>query len=240
MKNGTEYAKRIKRVYKKCSETAGTVREVAPTDPVEQLVLAALEWGSTRTNAKRAFRSLRERMVDLNEVRVSSAREISSAIREFIPDSSECARSISLALNDVFRREHRIKLDGLTQHGRREARHYLESLAGVNPYVVASVMLWSLGGHGIPANQRLLSALRREGLVDQSASPAEVQGFLERNIAAAEAKRFCMVMEDFAAQKGARPGTKSTASKKRPSKVAKASSKRMRQTKTTPKKKGAK
>ena len=59
------------------------------------------------------------------------------------------------------------------------------------------VALWSLGGHGIPIDDRLWQALRDADLVHPSADRGEVQAFLERHVAASEAKAFCILMRSF-------------------------------------------
>ena len=220
MRGGTEYAKRVRQVYERARESVGPRPETEPTDPLEQLVLALLSWEATDTNAAKAYRKLTEKTADLNEVRVSSVREITAIIRELIPDSTECARNLSRALIAIFQRENGVNLDSIREKGRREARQYLESLDGVTPYAAAAVQLWSLGGHAIPVDRRLLEALRREGLVDPEATPDVVQAFLERNIAAAEAKDFCYAMGKFAAGKFGRSGKTDEAKRKKKAKKA--------------------
>ena len=64
-------------------------------------------------------------------------------------------------------------------------------------------MLWSFGGHAIPVSDTFLQALREAELAHPHATRAEVQAFLERNINAAQAKEFCLVMRSFKAAKGA-------------------------------------
>jgi len=204
MKDGTRYAKKVKKVFAQLTPAARKHPIPEPTSPIEQLVLAQLAWDSTPTAAARAFKKLKEEMIDLNDVRVSTVREIAIVIRDDHPRANECARNLSKSLHDVFRREHAVTLDSLLNMGRREAKQYLESLDGVNHYVAASLMLWSLGGHAIPVSERLLRALKKEELVAPDAGGAEVQAFLERNISAADGKLFCVAMEKFASQKGGR------------------------------------
>lgn len=221
MKKGTEYAKRVKRMYRKHRDDAGQRPETAPTEPLEQLVRALLSWEASDTAASKAYRELMLQMTDLNEVRVSSVREISVVIREFIPDSIDCAQNISLALDNIFRRENGISLSMLQGKGRREARQYLDSLQGVTPFAAAAVQLWSLGGHAIPVNRRLLETLRREKLVDVEAEVEVVQAFLERNIPADQAKDFCHVMAKFASQRGPRVASKQDGTGQNKKKAAK-------------------
>lgn len=207
MKNGTVYAKRVKRLFNQLKKSFDVPEMPEPTDPVEQIVLARLIAAAGETRAKRAFHQLVDVMVDINEIRVSTSMELSAILRPYVPDSLECAVSIRRALNDVFRREHAVRLDVLKTLGRREARHYLESLDGVDHYVAASVMLWSLGGHAIPVDSRLFELMGKENLIDPSAKVADVQAFLERNIGADDAKAFCLLMLRHVSSKGSRPAS---------------------------------
>ena len=211
MKGGTEYAKRVRRLYKKLSSESEQASDPEPTDPLEQLMLGLLGWEASEANAAKALRELKSQMTDLNEVRVSSVHEINTVIRRFVPNGTRCARCIRRSLNSIFEREHRVSLDVLVNRGRREARQYLDSLDGITPYAVASVMLWSLGAHGIPVSQRLLDVLRERDLVEPEADLAEVQAFLERNVPAANAKSFCRVMQEYAEQSDAERAGKGTA-----------------------------
>ncbi len=99
--------------------------------------------------------------------------------------------------------------------GRRDAKHFLEKLDGVDEFATAAVLLWSLGGHAIPVDDRLLEALRQADLVHPEATRAEVQAFLERNISAAEAKRFCLAMRTFAASGAGKSSAKAAKKRKR-------------------------
>lgn len=219
MKNGTVYGKRVRRLYGQLKRRFGSPDIPEATDPVEQMIFARLAAAGGESRAKRSVNCLREVMVDINEVRVSTSMELAAAIRAYIPNSLGCAGLIRRALNDVFRRQHAMTLDVLSALGRREARQYLESLDGVDGYVAASVMLWSLGGHAIPVDSRMFESLRQEDLIDPSATIAEVQAFLERNISASNAKTFCLLMNRHIASKPVR-GT-AGASKKAARRTAK-------------------
>ncbi len=224
MKNGTHYAKRVKQVYSQLKRSAKDPVEPDAVEPLEQMVLAHLSWEASPTAARRAWKNLDQHMIDLNEIRVSTAQEIASVIREFVPNSTECARAIGRSLNHVYKRESRLSLDSIKAKGVREARQYPDTLDGVSPYVSASVLLWSLGGHAVPVSRRLLIALQKQDLVDQSADLGEVQSFLERHVQASEARAFCLVMDKFATAKSGHssliqtPAAKKTPTKKKSTK----------------------
>lgn len=199
MKNGTLYARRLKKAYAKLRRSMTKLRIPEPDDPLRRLAIAILGVGASDEEARRAIDRASTTMVDWNEMRVSDRSELNKATGNMIPQGVQRCQQLIAALESIFYRENRLSLDQLKSMGRREARHYLEQLEGVDEYAVASVLLWSLGGHAIPVNDRLLTGLRNADLVHPSASRAEVQAFLERHVNATEAKEFCVIMRSFAA-----------------------------------------
>ena len=221
MKQGTLYAARLKKVYAKVRQATAKPELPEPDNPLHRLGIAILGVRYGDVDARRAIDHLFAVMADWNEVRVSRPVEINAAIGDANPERLEYCQRLINALQSVYNRENRLSLDGLKQLGRREARQYLEGLNGVDEYAVASVALWSLGGHAIPIDDRLLQALRDAELAHPDADRGEVQAFLERHIAASEAKEFCIRMGSFGeprsgSAKRARAGVhKKTAAKKK-------------------------
>ena len=197
MKDGTLYASRVKKAYARHRSSVSQPSIPEPDDPLHRLVVAILAVGCSDETAQRAVDRALSNMVDWNEMRVSSARELNRATGNAIPQGVRQCQRVLDALQSIYDHENRLSLNRLKSLGRREARHFLESLDGVDEYAAASVLLWSLGGHAVPVNDRLLEALRKAELVNLDTGRAEVQAFLERNISAAEAKRFCLVMQSF-------------------------------------------
>ncbi len=204
MKKGTFYGTRLKKAYAKFRETVPTPEIPEADDPLHRLGVAVIGEVVGDVEAQRAIDQLLATMVDWNEIRVSRPSEINDAMGN--PDSKRlapCQRLITV-LQSIFDRENTLSLDRLKHLGRREARQYLEELDGAGEYAVASVVLWSLGGHGVPVDDRLLKELQAADLVHPAATRAEVQAFLERHIVAAEAKEFCLIMRSFTGEaKGA-------------------------------------
>ena len=85
MKNGTVYAKRVKRLFNQLKKSFDLPEMPEPTDPVEQIVHARLTATAGETKAKRAFSRLLEVLVDINEMRVSTSMELFSNVRLLRP-----------------------------------------------------------------------------------------------------------------------------------------------------------
>lgn len=215
MKDGTLYAGKLKRVFSRMRQSTPAEPAPEPDDPIRRLAIAVLGEDCGDAVAMAGLERLHKSMVDWNEIRVSTPDQVARALGERFPNGLERSRRLCQALHGVYLHEHKIDLERLRTMGRREAREYLEALDGVNDYSAAAVMLWSFGGHAIPVNDALHRALRDAGLVHESASRKEVQAFLERNIPAAQAKEFCLVMREFAPSKrGAAMPSRSTSKKK--------------------------
>jgi hypothetical protein len=149
---------------------------------------------------EKAVERIVESMVGWNEVRVSRPFELTRALNDQSAGALLRCQNLITALNAVYHLEHSPSLDRLKSMGRRDAKQYLDKLAGVDGYASASVNLWSLGGHSIPVSDVLLETLRANDWVDPTAGRAEVQAFLERNIPASEAKEFCVIMNRYAVE----------------------------------------
>ena len=134
-------------------------------------------------------------MVDWNEIRVSTAAQVQEAIGLEGDGVRERCRMLIRSLEAIYNRENQVSLDHLKKLPRREARQYLEELDGLSDYAVASVFLWSLGGHAIPVHEALHQALRDQELVHPEADTKTVQAFLERNVPAADAREFTVVIQ---------------------------------------------
>jgi len=202
MRSGTLYAKKLKKIRSSMRKGAADRSPQEPTDPVEQLVLAVLSEETTMERARKAHKRLMDQMIDYNELRVSGPAEISEMITGIIPRNVQRGKALVRVLNAVYQREYSVTLDSLRDKGIRDIKQYLDSLEGSSPYVTASVVLWSMGGHAIPLNALAYKWLQRQELVHPSASHAEVQSFLERHISAADARDFSMDLESMAARSG--------------------------------------
>jgi endonuclease III len=201
MKQGSEYAKRIKRLLGQLVRKFGKPELTDPVDPIDQLIIGILAGCTTHARAVAVYKRLRHHVVDLNELRVTPAMELAEQIGDGVPLARQKAQRIVDALNAIRKRQDSLDLTFLKQRGRREAREYLEALEGVDRATAASVVLFSLGGHAIPLDGLLLYVLQKEELVDPSAEPAEVQSFLERCVNSSQAQVFYELLSRYAASK---------------------------------------
>lgn len=242
MKEGTRYAVRLKEEYAKLRRTVGSPEVPELDEPLLRLGYATLglTWGEEE--AARAIDRALNTLVDWNEMRVSTPLQVLEATRYPLKDGRDRCATLIRVLQSVYNCENEMSLSRLRGMPRREAKHYLEQLNGSDPYIVASVVLWGLGGHAIPVNDRFLSALREADVVHPTADRAEVQSFLERHVSATDAKEFCLITRSLIAERGA--GKKGAVKAKpmaasKSSRVAASASRKQTKTKSADAKKGA-
>jgi endonuclease-3 len=132
---------------------------------LEQLLYAVCREGVTREQADNAFRHLRERFFDWNEVRVSSTREVEEAFDGMSDPEGRAQRLIGL-LQEVFETRFAFDLEDLLKKGMKQAAKQISRYQAANDYAVAWVIQQALSGHAIPLDQATLRVLRRLGLLD--------------------------------------------------------------------------
>src|SRR5438105_8457994 len=132
---------------------------------LEQFLYAVCREGVSRAQADRAFRNLRERFFDWNEIRVSSPRELEEALGNLADAESRAQRLISF-LQEVFETTFSFDLEPLHKKGLKQAAKQLSRFQAANDYAVSWVVQQSLGGHAIPLDTASLRVLRRLGLIE--------------------------------------------------------------------------
>ncbi len=186
MKNEATYAKKFKTLFNRLRRKH-PVDPLEPLEPVTQLVVAILQWNSTRKLALAAHDRLMERLVDNNDLRVCHPHEVVELIGQDYAQAEERAERLREVLQAIYVREHATSLDSLQDKPKKEVKTYLDSLPGMLPYVAAEVTLLCFGGHAFPVDEQLVEKLRDEEAIDPEASLPEVQSFLERQFKAGTA-----------------------------------------------------
>lgn len=171
-----------------------------PRRPVfEQMVYAICREGASATHADQAFQNLQTVFFDWNEIRVSTVREVASALAH-LPDPMERAKRIISFLQEVFETTYSYSLETMHKKGLKLAEKQLERFQASTPFTVAFVLQHGLGGHSLPLDTDMLRTLRRLELIDNGTTPAAAQSSLEHLIPKAKGIPFCEVVAAIAHQ----------------------------------------
>jgi endonuclease III len=212
-------AKKLADLLKKLRPKQG-VEAPPATDPLTQLVLAMLQWEATAEMAHAAMDKILPSVVDLNELRVSQNHEIMEIIGPDYPLAEQRILRMREALNEIFHREHGIEPRSVASKGKKEQRAYYDTLPGLPPYAIASIMLLSYGAHAMPVDDRLARLLAAEEIVAEEDSPEEIESFLTRQIKAGDAVEAHLLLQKWSDQQYGKPVASSTPRKKKAAKTS--------------------
>jgi endonuclease III len=172
--------------------------ETEPRPVLEQFLYALCREGAPREIADEAFRSLRERFFDWNEVRVSSAREVEEALGD-LPDAEQRANRLISFLQEVFETTFSFDLETLHKKGLKQAAKQLSRFQAADDYVVSWVVQHSLGGHAIPLDEPSLGLLRRLGMLEDGPDdPETLRASLEHLVPKSKGSQFVEVVSALA------------------------------------------
>jgi endonuclease III len=187
VKNASAHVKKLNALLRKQLKAHKLPDEAAqPSEPVMQLVMGFLQWNANRKQAQTAYDRLLSRLVDHNDLRVTHTHEIVSMLGSNYPRAEERAARMHDALQEIFIREHVVALSQLHGKSKKDIRHYLSTLPGIPPYVVAQVLLLSFGGHAIPVDDHLAALFKEEGAAEPDATVEEIESFVEYHVKAGE------------------------------------------------------
>jgi len=131
--------------------------------PVDELISTILSQNTNDANRDKAFRSLRARFPEWEDVLASPASDVVAAIRPagLGPQKGPRIRTI---LQTIQKTRGRIELDFLRGLPPDEAREWLLELPGVGPKTAAIVMLFALDLPAFPVDTHVYRVTGRLGL----------------------------------------------------------------------------
>jgi len=179
MKNATVYAKKVKKFLGSLPKL-----KASPTrdDLVIVLVEAVLAPDAARKDVHRAVTTMTHEFVDLNELRVSPAKEIVAAMGRDFPKAAAKAQTLIRCLNSVFDKSGRMDIAYMNDMPRKDLRRHLAEI-GLSPFSAAYVMLMIMELAAIPVDASLVDALKMNDAIGPC-TIEEAQAFLERAIPA--------------------------------------------------------
>ncbi len=213
MKNNKEYSPKIKSLYRSLKREYSRVEKVVYDEPLEALIYGIISENMSESAAQSAIKSITSNFVNFNDLRVSLEEEIVEMLGQDTPEIRNTVFVLKKVLGNLFRKYNKVSLAELKKIGKRQAKKILEEMEGVSNFAVNYCMLTSLGGHAIPLTARMTEYLRSNELVHPEADEQEIEGFLTRQISAANGYEFYALLRGHSEADGRGPkkkaGTKS-------------------------------
>lgn len=148
---------------------------------LEHLLFACLLEDSTQEAAEQVFQALKRDYFGWNEVRVSTIRELSDALKPLVNPAESAAR-LKQTLHSVFESVYEFDIESLKKQNLGAAIKLLQKYNGTTPFVVAYVTQNALGGHAIPLNQGTLITLHTVKVISDAEFKQAVVPGLERTV----------------------------------------------------------
>ncbi|HVX86589.1 MAG TPA: hypothetical protein VH253_17540 [Phycisphaerae bacterium] len=167
---------------------AAPSRKPEPVDPLARLIRAFLEYDCDEARASAAERKIQESMVDTNELRVTPAIELAALLGARYPFAESRCSALHRTLQSVFDREHHMRLDRLKEMKKPEIRPYLQSLAGITPYVEAAICVDCFGIAAAPVDTKFLLWLVSKDALPEGTDIKTAQQLLEKVVKGTEAE----------------------------------------------------
>jgi len=159
-------------------------KPVAPANDrtlFEHMLFACLLEDASYEKAETCYAHVTEQFFDLNEVRVSSVRELSASFKE-LPDPVAAATRLKRVLQHVFESSYSFDVEALKKQNIGVALKRLHKMDGTTEFVVRYANQMALGGHAIPIDRGALMVLVILGVIDQAEADKQIVPGMERAI----------------------------------------------------------
>ncbi|MBN1795918.1 MAG: hypothetical protein JW804_04535 [Sedimentisphaerales bacterium] len=190
MKDSKTYSKNVQKFFRSARRKYGKVAKVRYDDVTESIIHGVLLEYLSESVVRSAFRRFDDYFVDLNDLRVSRPEEVIEMLGEDTPQSRTAATNLIKILRAIFRKYNNLDQSSLQKAGKRQAKVNLEKFEGMSSFCADYCMLTALGGHAIPLTEQMVSYLRENEMVHPEADNGEIEGFLTRQISAANGYEF--------------------------------------------------
>ena len=179
---------------------------LAPKDPpvLESLLLASCLENTRPAIAVTVLETLKKTFFDLNEIRVSTVKELAEVMQPLAAPAEAAARLKGI-LQSVFESEYAFDLESLKKQNLGVAIKRLQKLDGASPFVVAYTVQTALGGHSIPVDKGSLGVLFVLGAITEAESRSGNPPGMERAIPKSKGQEFGSLLHQLGAEFTANP-----------------------------------
>ena len=171
---------------------------------LETLLFASCLENSRHDVAREAHAKLNNAFFDLNEIRVSTVKELAEVL-ESLAEPMEAAARFKGVLQSVFETNYTFDLEPLKKQNLGVAIKRLQKLPGVSRFGVSYATQIALGGHSIPLDQGALGVLQVLGVINEAEAHQGVVPGMERTISKSKGQEFGALLHELGADFFANP-----------------------------------
>lgn len=170
----------------------------------EHLIVACLLEDSPNDSSEQVFTALKAEYFGWNEVRVSTIRELTDALKPLVNPAESAAR-LKQTLHSVFESVYEFDIESFKKQNIGQAAKHLQKYNGTTPFAVAYVTQHALGGHSIPLNRGALITLHTVGVISDSEFKEGVVPGLERAIPKSKGAEVASLLHQLGVEVGKNP-----------------------------------
>ncbi len=175
----------------------GRRRRRRPPDALETLMVSVLAGDGNDLLAAEILEKLRGELVDWNELRVSTPKEIEDLIAP-LPDAAEKAEALQRILQKLFAERHTLNLAHFQRFGKDRLDKELDSFGGLSPSVKFRMMLKAFDINILPMTADIERIVKRLGLVDSYLTADKVAEELQQVLPPKRVYSFYHLMSEHA------------------------------------------
>lgn len=169
-----------------------------PTRPLlEHILYASLLEDCPADLADEGLAKCEQEFFDWNEVRVTTATELSQVLSR-LPDPLKAATRLKSNLQSIFEEFYTFDLDHLKKENLGKAVAKFEKMPGMTPFVLNYTIQHGLGGHAIPVDFAAMAMMLVTGITTQTEAVAGRVPGLERAIPKSKAIEFASLLHQAA------------------------------------------
>ncbi len=166
------------------------IPEVSRTgDPIESLVQVILSQNTNDKNRDRAWRSLKKRFRNIEEVMDVNVEEVAKVISVAGLHNTK-ARRIKECLEEIKKRRGEMDLDFLGDMDKEEAKEWLRELPGIGPKSAAVVLNFTFGKETFPVDTHVFRVTKRLGLIPEKTTREKAHEILEKRVPGERKREF--------------------------------------------------
>jgi len=149
-------------------------------EPIDELVATVLSQHTNDVNRDRAFRQLKRRFPNWEQVLHAPTRSIAAAIKPAGLSNQKAPRIKAMLQRIAEANEGKLSLNFLAEMPVSEAMDWLKRLPGVGPKTAACVLLFSFGKPVFPVDTHIYRISKRLGWLDEKVSEARANELLDK------------------------------------------------------------